>query len=130
MGKYKIFFLAYFQVSSMCQIPIPIIAKMYILKRNEEVLYIGCTLLDLDRKLKEHKDNDKDKFNKYVVNKHWDWDHISIHLVDEFETKTDGKDPDVATVLNYNCTNEEDMVKMNLFVQRHTEMTRHILNFY
>ncbi len=105
------------------------IAKMYILRRNEEVVYIGCTLQDLGSKLQEHKDNHKDKFNKYVVSKHWDWSDISIHLVDEFETKTDGKDPDVATVLNYNSKSEEDMIKMNSFIQRHTEMTRHILNF-
>ena len=128
MGKYKIFFLAYFQVSSMCQIPIPIIAKMYILKRNEEVLYIGCTLQDLDSKLKEHKYNPKDRFNKHAVSKHWGLDDLSIHIVDDFETKTDGKDPDIATVLNYNSNNEEDMRKMSRFIQRHTEMTRHILN--
>ena len=114
----------------MCQIPIPIIAKMYILKRNEQVVYIGCTLQDLGSKLQDHKDNDKDKFNKYVVSKHWDWNDVTIHLVDEFETKTDGKDPDVATVLNYNSNSEEDMIKMNLFIQRHTEMTRHILKLF
>ncbi len=38
------FFFAYFQVRSMCQIPKRIIAKMYILKRKQEVVHTGCTL--------------------------------------------------------------------------------------
>ena len=49
--------------------------------------------------------------------------------MDEFDCKKAENVSDVGTMLNYNSNKENDMIQLYTIIQRHTDMTRHLLSF-
>lgn len=59
-------------------------SQLYIIKRDDTIIYIGGTLSSLKRKYWNHKCYHKDVLRKYITDHNIDWNNLSIHHLKEY----------------------------------------------